>query len=872
MGIVVTAVNRIGQITGTTTRDAHGIPVAPWPLLTDPVGQPLLTDTGKWWNVIGVDEGANAEHSDGRLYFFFGDVATDQSGRPPENADLVAWTDEQAPLRHGGHLALGWNFQLPITSAGIEGQPDWQFCLKCSALFWNGDPHFKGRCSRGDTHNTFGVGLNFSLPHEPTGIDGQRQWRFCGKCGSLFWKGDPNTTGVCPAGGTHAAPAGSWQFVVPVTGGAVSGQQNWRFCGNCHGLFFDGYPTKGICAGSPGGGFHLNAITDDKTPVGRFDAFRGPEPIGYTGSFETPNGAFSYEGRMYVLAGFADEKYSHRKRPGDPQPGQYLFSKADPSQPGVYDFEYMLSPKLGWCAHDTSRQRFESHAPLGLHFVLSHDIAPTANRRSGWRSCGKCEALFFDGTTFKGVCQRDNGPHRPDPSVPENFSLEIGTVEDSQHQSNWKQCRDCMAGFWSVPDADAGLCPAGGQHRSTGELFRMAHSSFGPYEVGQPDWRFCHKCCSLYFGGESPGLCSRDGGPHEAAGYNFQVPFTPGPVANPEQFWRFCIKCSCLFRQRDAGVCPRDHAAHESAGWYFSPPHDATERPEWQTNWRECRRCAALFFDGYPNKGHCPATNGGHESVSGGLTYVLPHNPGADAHSRDRFRFCVRCHGMVRADQPTWLPWTAATVVDNARHPILRHGSGQGVVMINYDWSHFSLAWMPLFPGRRPRFDTIRYFHAGKQQWSDEIDRSDGYGLFRHPFPGQYTHVSAGWLPGPGCWIVLYGSASDKVNQNKPIIARLSHDLVRWSAPVPLFDPTTQAAYGRWMHDPAVDRIHPNVPPPQPPDQNLPGWAYGAFLIDRFTTWDEPSRTLNVVYVMSPGSPYQVQLMETTLVLPNPVA
>src|SRR4051794_25238102 len=95
MTIDVLNVHRIGQISGTTT----GL----WPLLVDPVGCPLLTDTGRW-NVIGVDEGASAEHSDGRLYFFFGDVATDQSGNPPENADLVAWVNEPAPLRHGGHL------------------------------------------------------------------------------------------------------------------------------------------------------------------------------------------------------------------------------------------------------------------------------------------------------------------------------------------------------------------------------------------------------------------------------------------------------------------------------------------------------------------------------------------------------------------------------------------------------------------------------------------------------------------------------------------------------------------------------------------------------------------------------------------------
>ena len=98
------------------------------------------------------------------------------------------------------------------------------------------------------------------------------------------------------------------------------------------------------------------------------------------------------------------------------------FSKADPSRPGRYDTEFMLSPKLGWCARDASRTVFESHMPMGLHFLLTHDVAAAANRRGGWRSCTKCEAVFFSGDAFKGVCQRDGGPHEPDPLMPDDFS------------------------------------------------------------------------------------------------------------------------------------------------------------------------------------------------------------------------------------------------------------------------------------------------------------------------------------------------------------------------------------------------------------------------------------------------------------------
>jgi hypothetical protein len=877
MAIEVLSVNRIGQISGATDPSS-------WRLLRDPVGNPLLTDTGRWQNAIGLDLGANTEHSDGRLYIFSGDVRTRPgSNDPPESADLVAWVDEPAPLHMGGHLADGWHFELPITAPGIEGQPDWQMCLKCSALFYNGNS-FKGRCSLdGGTHNTFGYGYNFSLPFEPTGIHGQPQWRFCVQCGSLFFEGDGTNTGVCPGGGTHLARPRNLRYVIPYTPdsqggqqvprtpGSQDSQQYWRYCDSCHGLFFDGYPSKGICVGSRGGGIHINTVTQDDTNAGLFDPFRAPEPIGYTGKWEVPNGAFSYDGRIYVFAGFPDPKYSDRVRPGDPQPGQYLFSKANPKHPGPYDTEFMLSPKLGWCARDASRAVFESHMPLGYHFFLAHDLAPAPDRLSGWRCCSKCEAVYFDGDgSFKGVCQR-GGPHKPDTSILDVFSLEVGVPEDVQNQTNWKLCSSCLALYYSG-DSEAGLCPASGQHVPTPQLvFRVPHSSIKPGQFGQDDWRFCDKCNSLFWNGDGGnGVCARDRLAHEEAGFNFQVPYTTSPVHQPDQFWRYCLKCASLFHQGAGGICPKDHGPHEAEGWYFSPPTNKPTSVEWQGNWRQCSKCAGLYFDGYSdNKGCCPADGLGHNHNPSDPGYELPHNPGRDAHTRDQLRFCVRCHGLVRADQLTWFSFTSPTVVNNHDHPVLNAPSGQGVVMISYDWTNFRLSWMPLTPGQPPRFDSILNFHVAKRWWSDTVDNTPGYQLFAHPFPGRYTHVSASWLAGPRCWVVLFGRAAGDVNQDEPIVARFSPDLLTWSDEVPLFDPHREHAYGVWMHDPAGGDQLNNIPPPQAPSDKA--WAYGAFLIDRYTTWQPEYRLLNLRYLMSVGSPYQVQLMETTVHLPDPI-
>jgi hypothetical protein len=700
----VTRVNRIGQITGSPRP-------RPW-YLRDPLGYPLLTDTGRW-NAIGIDEGTNTFHPpDGRLYFFIGDVATDQSGTPPDNSDLTAWTTEPEPVRHGGHLLTeSWDFQLPNSGPNVRGEPGWQFCMRCCALFYTlGAP---GACSLGGIHDTFGLSWDLSVPYEPSS-EGQSGWRFCVKCHQLFWTG--GAIDGCTGGGNHDEN-GSWAFVLPVNPGSQGGQSDWRYCANCHCLFYNGYPTKGVCAAAPGGGIHLNAVTHTGYPNGPYEPFAGPEPTGWLGSNENPGAAFSFDGRMYVVAGVADPSVSRRKRDGDPQPGNYVFSKAEPGAAGVWDIEFLLAPKLGWCADDRGLQ---PHAPLGLKFLAVRNIGEQPNRQNGFRMCRNCEALVFAGAG-NGLCFYDSRGHDADEGWGD-FSLELGVNEDAHNQSHWRQCRRCAAVYWADDPADAGRCPAGGQHQSTGEVFRM------------------------------------------------------------------------------------------------------------------------------------------------------PHDIPLDDHLYPGVRFCVRCHGLVRTDQTNVMVWTSTTVVDNARHPALQHGSGQGLVMIAYDWQHFSLAWMPLFSGQRPRFDSIRYFHKGKRRWTDVPDRSQGYELFSHPY-GTYTHVSASWQPDPGCWVVVYGTASSDRNQTSPIVARFGTDLVTWSDEQPIFDPLQERAYGQWMHipqpiAPSADHIN-EIPPPQPNSQM--GWAYGAFIIDHYTRYDPSSRTLNLVYTLSPGSPYQIQLVETSIVLPDPL-
>ncbi len=736
---------RIGQITGSVypIPGAKGEPDpamfqgdTKWDLLTDVQGWPLLNDTGGW-GVRGLDEGANTEHN-GKLYFFFGDVATtDQRDcGNPINSDLVAWTDENTVLRHGGHLAMGYTFVLPHDLAeDPQHQTNWRFCDKCSGLFFDGYPT-KGVCPL-DGQGHHAAGYTFVLPHDVK-EDGQNQssWHFCTKCNGLFFY-DPKPAngvidkGACPKGGAHDDQG--YTFVLPHDlAEDAQHQSNWRYCGKCHGLFFDGYPQKGICAASPGGGFHIQAVVKDNPDLrprprnGKFDPF-SMEGLGQTLTYEMANGAFSYGGKAYVLAGITDRtKQGEPARDGDPALGLYLVSKADPEQPGDYHWEYLFSPRIGKCPRDTDhRDWLESHAPLGYKFLLPFDGADTAGRTPAYSFCLKCASLFWNGDSNKGACF-GGGTHSGGGN---HFVLSHGVTDDAQNQAKWDRCTKCQTVFFNGY-ADNGFCPAGGSHSGAGENLLMPHP---------------------------------------------------------------------------AGV------------------EDSTH----QANWR----------------------------------------------------FCTKCKGMVYAGQGSFFGWVGPIVVNNADHASLPQTQGQGLVVFGYSFNDQApgvrLAWAPLVGGNAPRLPDFRYYtgqstatSGGSQTpWSDD----EGQAARLFPFDkSHYSHISAAWLAGPKRWIVLYSNAygddPKDANCGGSIGARLGTTLSNWSDEITLFDAQREGAWGVYMHKDASDTINKKPPPSEDPTKPPhPGWAYGPFILNRFTEWNESSRELVIYYLLSLSSPYQVQLMSTKL-------
>ena len=67
------------------------------------------------------------------------------------------------------------------------------------------------------------------------------------------------------------------------------------------------------------------------------------------------------------------------------------------------------------------------------------------------------------------------------------------------------------------------------------------------------------------------------------------------------------------------------------------------------------------------------------------------------------------------------------------------------------------------------------------------------------------------------------------------------------------------------MHWPDLDTLNSNGYP----DNSVPSFAYGAFIIAPLTEWNEAQQNLTLHYLLSTSRPYQVQFMRSTFALPT---
>jgi hypothetical protein len=223
----------------------------------------------------------------------------------------------------------------------------------------------------------------------------------------------------------------------------------------------------------------------------------------------------------------------------------------------------------------------------------------------------------------------------------------------------------------------------------------------------QNAWRFCQKCCSMFYAGnESQGVCPANG-QHAAQGVTFALPFGVPDSPTAQQSWRFCQNCEALFYDGypTKGVCKATGAGHVAQGLEFILPHDVPVTTNTQSLWRFCQKCAVMFYSGYPSQGVCAA---GDAHLAQGFDFVLLYGDGflAPAPTQglgSNFNYIIDCNcNVIRS----------LMVVINVTEEIVAEFGGWGFQLNCYSPVNETSAWqqyaiyMPPWGPPQPAFLT----------------------------------------------------------------------------------------------------------------------------------------------------------------------
>ena len=140
-------------------------------------------------------------------------------------------------------------------------------------------------------------------------------------------------------------------------------------------------------------------------------------------------------------------------------------------------------------------------------------------------------------------------------------------------KTGWRCCDRCN-GFYLDGSGDA--CVGGGTPHSNTNGGRGGVTT-GSFPGFQDNWRLCKKCGSLfYYGSPTNGACFK-GGAHDyedTKGYSLQMRTTKADTV-PAQYYnmfRWCHKCESFFYGGDSkmGSCPKGASHDASKSNYYS--------------------------------------------------------------------------------------------------------------------------------------------------------------------------------------------------------------------------------------------------------------------------------------------------------------
>jgi hypothetical protein len=228
-------------------------------------------------------------------------------------------------------------------------------------------------------------------------------------------------------------------------------------------------------------------------------------------------------------------------------------------------------------------------------------------------------------------------------------------------------------------------------------------------------------------------------------------------------------------------------------------------------------------------------------------------------------------------------PW----VITNSEVAGLPSTNGEGLILFGQGATPdgqgaVSLAWIPLQPVLGPDLSGIRYYTQASEpsrRWT--TNATDATQLFKTRW--FWSSLSVGRIPETGRWILLYQRTARPQALEESIVARLASSPWDFLDPteageIPIFTPAKDGAYrvaagdGTVLNRGYMHRESSTVADGLdhlPPTIGGAGFAYGAYLLNRYTRWDAASRSVTLYYLMSTATPYQVQLMRSQLRIPD---
>jgi hypothetical protein len=137
-------------------------------------------------------------------------------------------------------------------------------------------------------------------------------------------------------------------------------------------------------------------------------------------------------------------------------------------------------------------------------------------------------------------------------------------------------------------------------------------------------------------------------GGHEPQGFNFTLPFELS-TSQGQREWCYCRNCAALFFNgyAEKGVCPAAEDGHVAGDWRFAIPFEPTNVAG-QREWRYCVKCQVMFFELFADRGVCAA---GGRHVADGYRFVLPHGQAESPYQAD-WHFCKLCRVLFYAGVP----------------------------------------------------------------------------------------------------------------------------------------------------------------------------------------------------------------------------